>query len=166
MERLSQYIQCLKKFYTSAQGLHTALDGVVQLIPVDYFGQSFTPTFTTVLAQLQNWPKELITAIPPVAWVYPRKGELVYSDAGWEYAFHGQGVVFMRFDDQLEVSVEYTALGKLGMVEEHIEAYLMKEQPELCPYNHNLFNMCVERGILVTTPPRYGSDSATYLANW
>lgn len=166
MERFSQYRQYLKNFYTTAQGLHTALDAVIQLIAVDYFGQSFTPTCTTVLAQLQNWPEELQTAIPPVAWVYPRKGELVYRDAGWEYAFHGQGVVFMRFDDQLEVSVEYTALGNLGIVEEHIEAYLMQEQPELCPYHHNLFTIGVQRGILVATPPRYGSDSATYLANW
>ena len=118
------------------------------------------------MAQLQYWPEELIPAIPPVVWVYPPKGELVYGNAGWEYAFHGQGVVFTRYHDQLEASIEYTALGTLGIVEEHVEAYLMKEQPELCPYNHNLFDICVQRGILVTTPPRYGSDSATYLASW
>jgi hypothetical protein len=163
MDRFQQYIHEIEQFVSIAETLHGCLDTDVVLIPYIVHRDNFTPTHTTVLGQLRQWPAEQSFPLPPTLWVQPRKGELSCMGSTWEYAFHGQGVSFMRTSDQLDVSIEYTAQGELGIDAYNVASYLSVAAPDLVPMHNQLFAQCIKEHILISQPARFGSDSDTFV---
>lgn len=165
IEQFTHYIQELHRYLHIAEALHVCLDRYVTLVKYTADRDNFIPTHKRVRDQLAHWPPDQSFPLPPSLWVQPRKGEASCLGETWEFAFHGQGVSFIRNSDSLDVSVEYTAHGELGIEEYNVTSYLSIAAPDLLPMHHHFFAQCVETQILVPQPARFGSDSDTYVFN-
>lgn|SRR5262249_36104063 len=172
MEYINEYLQRLRLFYDMAQQLHAVVDAAVRIKSVTLYGDVFNPTETSVLGQLENWPKDLPSMLPPALWLEPNTGTITWKGEHWEYLFHGQGVSFIRSKDKWDISVEYTIDGEIGITCWNIGLFLrgLSSEPAidhiLLSDNETLFDQCIRLRHIIERSPRLGSDSDTFVLNF
>lgn len=165
---LSIYLEQLKQFCGLQKKLHDVIEKHVVLVTQNEHGFDFTPTETSILKQIKNWPTEKFI-LPPVAWVQPRKGEIELGNERWDFAFHGTTLSFINTKKHYEVSIEYSRNGDISVTRYLVLTYL-ESLPKNASYIHDIINQhpiffdeLVISGQLIEVPSLLSHDDQTYI---
>ena len=168
---LKQYLTKTRQYARWQQELHKTLEEIITLKPVTTYSFNFSPTQSSILAQIKHWPAGEFN-LPPAAWVQPQKGQ-IELDAIWEFAFHGAGLSFVNPQTNQDISIEYTQTGELGMTHWTVKSYLQtlpatsSQLTNVLAEHDNLFAQTIHLGYLTKAPPFLGEgkDDQTYICS-
>lgn len=163
------YIQLLKDYATLITTLHTRVQSIVSIKPVEQYGVKIDFVAETISEQIKKWPRNVLV-LPPSAWVEPRKGKIKHNDnEEWEFAFHGAGLSFRNIQNGQDVSLEYTRNGNWGITNYTFMMYLKTHNERgvdtltLLDAHSKHFDELVSQGYLVKADPLFIQDDQTFM---
>ena len=167
-EDTQDYFEFLKKFVQFQNDLFSLLERVV-VIPksTQELGIVFMPNSKTILEQIKKWPLGTML-LPPVAWVEPRQGSVIYNGQKWDFGFHGVGLSFFENKARTDITIDFSATGELGVTKENFLTYLqslkLQENFHDMGEKHSVFFAKLrEKGVLKEIPPLFPHSDQTYL---
>ena len=165
-----QYMFAVRNYYQTLQALYNQLKTFIRVTGYTQYGTHFVPTETTIFQQIRCLPQDVYYS-PPVAWVEPKKGTLVYKGSTWDYTFHGGGLSFFEQTSKRDISGEFARTGELAITE-HTTSIYIAEIPTITSNGIGLstkselyFEEMKAQKILLPVPPFFEGDDNTYIMN-
>lgn len=162
------YINIVQEYYERLQLLYSQVEMLVRMTEFTHHGTHFTPTEVTIFQQIRHLPREAYDH-PPVAWVEPNRGILIYEGDTWDYAFHGGGLSFFEQASERDISGEFARTGELAITEYTTSLYFAgiptktPDWRELSIHNELYFEEMKTQKIVYPVPPFFEGDDNTYI---
>jgi len=92
------YLQELRQYWQLLIRLSSSLEPLIKLKEIDHEDYHLLANQSSISEAIKFMYRTLGHALPPAAWIEPRKGNITIDDSVWEYSFHGAGLSFVQLN--------------------------------------------------------------------